>query len=171
MSLRRASLVALLLVTALALGACGSSSSSSSAAAGGATSTGTTHLAKTKFVLHAGLAFGAFHRWIYKPYKAGVLGHPLTHKLAFLKALAAGAFVIHEVKLARADAAQSRLLKHVVLPLTALGSSVALIRSALSHHQVDGAQINSANSSIASASSASSAAGQPVSETTSGSGL
>jgi hypothetical protein len=170
MSLRRASLVALLLVTALALGACGSSSSSS-AAAGAATSTGTTHLAKTKFVLHAGLAFGAFHRWIYKPYKAGVLGHPLTHKLAFLKALAAGAFVIHEVKLARADAAQSRLLKHVVLPLTALGSSVALIRSALSHHQVDGAQINSANSSIASASSASSAAGQPVSETTSGSGL
>src|SRR5450755_3346104 len=105
MSLRRASLVALLLVTALALGACGSSSSSSSsAAAGAATSTGTTHLAKTKFVLHAGLAFGAFHRWIYKPYKAGVLSHPLLHKLAFIKALAAGAVVIHEVKLARADA-------------------------------------------------------------------
>jgi hypothetical protein len=173
MILRRAPLVALVLVTALALGACGSSSSSSSssAAAGAPTSTGTTHLAKTKFVLHAGLAFGAFHRWIYKPYKAGVLGHPLTHKLAFIKALAAGAVVIHEVKLARADAAQSRLLKHVILPLTALGSSVALIRSALSHHQVDGAQINSANSSIASASSASSAAGQPVSETTAGSGL
>lgn len=25
---------------------------------------------KTKFVLHAGLAFGAFHRFIYAPYKA-----------------------------------------------------------------------------------------------------
>jgi hypothetical protein len=167
-SMARTSFVALLLVSALALGACGSSGSSSSAAA---TSTGTTHLAKTKFVLHAGLAFGAFHRWIYKPYKAGVLSHPLLHKLAFIKALAAGAFVIHEVELARADAAQSRLLSHVVGPLTALGSSVALIRAALNHHQVNAAQINSANSSIASASSASSAAGQPVAETTAGAGL
>jgi hypothetical protein len=166
-SMVRTSFVAMLLVSALALGACGSSSSGSSSSAA-ATSTGTTHLAKTKFVLHAGLAFGAFHRWIYKPFKAGVLSHPLLHKLAFIKALAAGAFVIHEVKLARADAAQSRLLSHVVVPLTALGSSVALIRAALSHHQVNAAQINSANSSIASASSASSAAGQPVTETTAG---
>ena len=30
--------------------------------------------------LHAGLAFGAFHRWIYKPAKAGELSHPLEHK-------------------------------------------------------------------------------------------
>jgi hypothetical protein len=149
-SMVRTSFVAMLLVSALALGACGSSSSSSSgsSSSAAATSTGTTHLAKTKFVLHAGLAFGAFHRWIYKPFKAGVLSHPLLHKLAFIKALAAGAFVIHEVKLARADAAQSRLLSHVVVPLTALGSSVALIRAALSHHQVNAAQINSANSSI-----------------------
>jgi hypothetical protein len=27
-----------------------------------------------KFVLHAGLAFGAFHRYIYKPFKAGAPG-------------------------------------------------------------------------------------------------
>jgi hypothetical protein len=169
-SISRAGVLALLLTSVLALSACSSSSSSSSSAAGG-TSTSTTHFAKTKFVLHAGLAFGAFHRWIYKPYRAGVLSHPLLHKLAFLKALAAGAFVVHEVKLARADAAQSRLLSHVVVPLAALGSSVALIRTALSHHKVDGAQINSANSSVSAASSASSAAGQPITETTSGSGL
>ncbi|HTS73873.1 MAG TPA: hypothetical protein VMG74_09185, partial [Gaiellaceae bacterium] len=65
------SLVAAMCVLALAITACGSSKSTatSSAAAGTATTatTSTTHLAKTKFVLHAGLAFGAFHRWIYKP--------------------------------------------------------------------------------------------------------
>ncbi len=31
--------------------------------------------------LLAVVAFGAFHRWIYKPAKAGDLGHPLEHKL------------------------------------------------------------------------------------------
>ena len=54
--------------------------STSTATAGAASSTdaGTgcptsnmTSFAKTKFVLHSGLAFGAFHRYIYKPYQAG----------------------------------------------------------------------------------------------------
>ena len=82
-------------------GGCGSSSHST------AGSQNKIHFAKTKFVLHAGLAFGAFHRWIYKPFKAGELSHPFRHKLVFVKALAAGAFVLHEVKLAREDAAHS----------------------------------------------------------------
>ena len=158
----RTTVLSLLLVSALVVAGCGSHSNSSTAAG----TAGTTHFAKTKFVLHAGLAFGAFHRWIYKPFKAGFLSHPLRHKLALVKALAAGAFVIHEVRLARTDAAHSRLLSHVLLPLAALGSAVALIHAALSHHHVDPNAINSANSSIASAHAASSAAGQPITETT-----
>ena len=55
-------------------------------------------------MLHAGLAFGAFHRWIYKPAKAGDLSHPLEHKLTTVKAALAAAFVYHELKLALADA-------------------------------------------------------------------
>jgi hypothetical protein len=151
----------LLLVSALVVAGCGSHSNSSPAA-------GTTHFAKTKFVLHAGLAFGAFHRWIYKPFRAGVLSHPFLHKLAFVKALAAGAFVLHEVRLARADAAQSRLLSHVLLPLTAVGSAAALIHAGLRHQQVNPQAINSAESSVAATHSASSAAGQPITETTAG---
>src|ERR1700759_2066432 len=95
-----------LCVFALAVAGCGSANSSptSSAATPAATTpastTPTTHLAKTKFVLHAGLAFGAFHRWIYKPAKAGELSHPLEHKLTTLKAALASAFVYHELKLA-----------------------------------------------------------------------
>jgi hypothetical protein len=154
--------IPLLLVSALSvsLAACGGHSHPAP--------TSKVHFAKTKFVLHAGLAFGAFHRWIYKPFKAGVLSHPLSHKLAFLKALAAGAFVIHEVRLARADAAHSRLLSHVLLPLAAVGTAVGVIHAGLAHHHVNGSEINSANSSINAAHSASSAAGQPITETTSG---
>ena len=99
------SLVAVVTVLALAVTACGSSSSSSSSSASAsASTTATTKLAKTKFVLHAGLAFGAFHRWIYKPAKAGDLSHPLEHKLTTVKAALAAAFVYHELKLALADA-------------------------------------------------------------------
>lgn len=65
----------LLVLLALTVAGCGSSSSSDSAASTSAAKTTTasspTHLATAKFVLHAGLAFGAFHRYIYKPLRAG----------------------------------------------------------------------------------------------------
>lgn len=170
----RRSLVPLLLVGVLAVAGCGSSksSSSSSSSSGGAaasgTTTGKTHLAKTKFVIHAGLAFGVFHRWIYKPFKRGDFAHPLSHKLAVTKALAAGAFVIHEVRLARQDARSSKVLSKVVLPLTALGGSIAAIRAGLRSGHVNPGSVNSAESDVNSAKSASSAAGQPIQETTAG---
>jgi hypothetical protein len=168
-------LLPLLLIAALALAfaGCGSSSSSAggSAPPGISAPANKTHFAKTKFLLHAGLAFGVFHRWIYKPFKAGTFTHPLRHKLAFVKALIAGGIVIHEVRLALADARSSKLLSKVVLPLAALGSSVAVVRAALRNHKADAASINAANSSAANASAASRAAGQPITETTAGSGL
>jgi hypothetical protein len=113
--------LAVLLVLTLGLGACGSSSSTSSTS--GSTQ-GTTSFAKTKFVLHAGLAFGAFHHFIYKPYKAGNLtsGGLLNHKLALVKAGLAGAFAYHEVKLALVDAKSSPLLSRLLSPLTALSN-------------------------------------------------
>ena len=82
-------------VGALAVTGCGSSSSSSSPPTAGTlassaspvgTSATTKSLAMTKFAIHAGLAFGAFYHWIYKPIKAGVLRNPTAHKLALVKA-------------------------------------------------------------------------------------
>jgi hypothetical protein len=165
--LLRRSVVPLLLVSVLAVAGCGSSKSSSvSAGSGGAN---TVHLAKTKFVIHTGLAFGAFHRWIYKPFRAGDFSHPFSHKLAIVKAGLAGAFVLHEIRIARVDAAHSKLLSRVVLPLLGVYGTVQLIRSALSHHQApSSADINKANSQVSTAESASKAAGQPITETTAG---
>ena len=70
----RTALLACLLAACLALVA-GCGSSNQNTAAGGQTTSAqsTTHFAKTKFVLHAGLAFGAIHRYIYKPLRAGAL--------------------------------------------------------------------------------------------------
>jgi len=78
---------------ALASVGCGSKSSSSSSStelsSAATTSTSSVgHLPTAKFVLHAGLALGAFHRYIYKPFKAGPFtsGSLFKHKLAVVKA-------------------------------------------------------------------------------------
>jgi hypothetical protein len=152
---------------ALAAAGCGSSSKSSSTG-GAAVSTSTSssvHLAKTKFVLHAGLAFGTFHRWIYKPVKAGALKHPLSHKLALVKGGLAAAFVIHEVKLALAAAKGDPTLSKLVAPLTALQSKLSSLPSALRSGKANGSDVVSANDSIASLKQQAAGAGQPVSET------
>jgi hypothetical protein len=104
---RRIAALSVIVVLGLAgLTACGSSSSSSSGANGSAPATasqgGSTSFPKTKFLLHAGLAFGAFHHFIYKPFKAGQLtgGGLFSHKLTKVEAGLAGLFAYHEVKLA-----------------------------------------------------------------------
>jgi hypothetical protein len=81
------------------LAGCGSSSTSKSPSVANTTSTtGSTHFAKTKFLLHAGLAFGAFHHFIWKPIRDGALAHPFRHKLALIKAGLASLFVAHDLK-------------------------------------------------------------------------
>lgn len=166
----RAVIGAFLVVLALSVTACGSSKSSSSPSSSsgaslGATTT-TTHLAKTKFVLHAGLAFGAFHRWIYKPLKAGELTHPLSHKLATLKAAAAAVFTYHELKLALAAAQADPTLSHLVAPITALQNKLSGVGSSLKSGTVDASQIEGANGSVGSIHNAATAAGAPITEQT-----
>lgn len=149
-------------LSALVVAGCGSSSSSSSTAAvsqsstpaGTTTSAGTTHLATTKFVLHFGLAAGAFHRYIYKPFKAGAFGKPLSHKLALLKGAAAALFAYHELKLAVTDAQSSKILHPLVAPLTLLGSKLAAMKTKLLGGGYNPADINAvqtAGGSIAAA--------------------
>jgi hypothetical protein len=155
-------LIALLIVTALVLAGagCGGSKSNSNPAAT-STQAPATSLAKTKFVLHAGLAFGAFHRYIYKPLKSGAFsGGILHHKLATLKAALAAAFAYHEVQLALADARSSKLLSKLLAPLLALQTRLGALRSGLRGGHADAGAIESANASAGQVSSA----GQPVSD-------
>jgi hypothetical protein len=97
--------------------ACSSSSSTTGAAASGAgtataapagtcPTSNTVKFAKTKFVVDAALAGGAFKRYIYTPAKDGKLKKGASGRvLALIKAAAAGAFVINRLR-AAATAAQ-----------------------------------------------------------------
>ena len=74
-----------------------------------------------KFIFHAGLAFGAFHHFVYLPFKAGKFTHgSIFSKIKnYAEAGIAALFVYHEVKLALKDAQQNKVLKVLVSPLTA----------------------------------------------------
>jgi predicted Abi (CAAX) family protease len=166
-----ARVIAILAAVVIALAAAGCGAGSSSTAAGGATAggatatTSTVHFAKTKFVLHAGLAFGAFHRYIYKPLKQGEFsGGLFHHKLATIKAALAAAFAYHEVKLALADARASKLLSSVLSPLLHLQTSLSSLVTSLRHGDVSPSAIGSANATAAQASQAGAKAGQPITD-------
>jgi hypothetical protein len=134
-------------------------------AAGAASgTTSTTKFAKTKFVIHAGLAFGAFHHWIYKPIKAGDLKHPLQHKLAIVKAGLAGAFVYHELKLALGDAQADPTLAKLVAPITALQNKISGLPAAVKNGSVTPDDIQQYDNEISSISQQAQAAGQTITE-------
>jgi len=115
----------------------------SSAAASGSTSvanagascpaSNTTDFAKTKFVLHTGLAFGAFHRYLYKPFQAGTFRSGAHGRItAFVKAGVAALFIKREVRLASEDAkANPTLCKLIAAPLQAISDQVSGVASSL----------------------------------------
>jgi hypothetical protein len=152
----------ILVVATIALVGCGSSSSSSSTSTKSASGGAVTNTAR--FALHAGLAFGAFHHFIYKPLKSGELKNPLSHKLTTVKAAAAGLFMVHEIRLASEAAKGSPTLSKLVAPLSALGASAgALAASAKSGH-VNSSALDSTNSSVESLKSEASSAGSHITE-------
>lgn len=145
----------------------GSGSSSASGGSGSSSASGTSthvHFAKTKFVLHAGLAFGAFHRYIYKPFRSGGFTPPLQHKAAIVKAGVAALFVFHEVKIALVDARSSPLLSKLVSPLTALQSKLTGLHHTLSAGHLDSSAIDTVNSSVSSIGSQSAHNGAAIHE-------
>jgi hypothetical protein len=162
-------------LAAFGVAGCGSKSSSSSPAAAapaasspssaGTTSTPTTHFAKTKFVFHFGLAAGAFHRYIYKPFKAGVFGRPSTHKVALVKAAVAALFVYHEIKLAARDVKSSKILSTLFAPLTFLANKFSALRAQFLGGKYNAADINAAEAAGSSIGKTSAAAGYPVTDT------
>jgi hypothetical protein len=152
-----------LVALALLLAGCGSTSGSpSSSGAASSPPTPHVHFAKTKFVLHAGLAFGAFHRYLYKPLRAGAFAKPLSHKAALVKAALATAFIIHELKIAYIDAQSSPLLRKLVSPLTTLRAKVTGWVAGLKAGRYDSAQITSAQGDVASIASQAAGSGASV---------
>ena len=118
---------------------------SDTAAVGTCPTSNTKTFAKTKFVLHAGLAFGAFHRYLYKPFRAGSFSKGAHGRFtSFVKAGLATVFIEHEIRLASGDVqANPTLCKLIASPLRTLSSDVSGAVSQLrsgSTSAIEGAQ-------------------------------
>lgn len=166
----KAATIGILLIAAVLLGGCHSKSKNASAAnpttttagvsssASGATGcqqVGSVHFDKSKFVLHAGLAFGAFHHFIYKPFKQGQL-HGI---LKLGKAGLAGLFTVHELKLAKADAESSPTLCHLVAPFDKASAAISAEVSKLKHGKVTSQDVQGMNADVNSVQSGASSDG------------
>ncbi|WP_163509959.1 hypothetical protein [Fodinicola acaciae] len=121
----------------------------STAAGAGCRSVGTIKFDKTKFVLHAGLAFGAFHHWVWKPFKNHAFQKGQKGRItALVKAALATAFTIHELKVAKADAESSPTLCKLVAPLDNAGAYLSGLAGKVRNGSVSDAELSSANSQI-----------------------
>src|SRR5579859_7913490 len=169
----------LVLVVSLALLAClaaGCKSSSTAAAGGGASATAAASaaptacpseasgFAKTKFLAHAALGFGAFHRYIYKPYRAGAFRSGAHGRItAFIKAGLAALFIKREVRLAAAAAQNSPALCKVILsPLRTVSETVQAAVSKLK--QGDASGVGAVESAISQVKSGASSQGAAITE-------
>jgi hypothetical protein len=128
-------------------------------------------LDKTRFLLHAGAAYFAFHHWIYKPYKAHAFasGAPGRTK-AIIKAGIAALFAVHELKVAYgiANGSHSATLHALVSPINKL---IALLQAAGSKFKSNpsaysDATVNGLNSSAGLLGTAASKAGYGIKDVT-----
>jgi hypothetical protein len=118
------------------------------------------HFAKTKFVIHMGLAFGAFHRYIYKPLKTGAFRSGASGRLkALLKAGAAALFAAHELKLANTDALSDSHLRPLAEKIDALFRKLGSLGSALKAGSLNPADILGSAGAVSSLGAASSGLG------------
>jgi len=157
----------LLIISALAFAGCGNSTKTvSSTGSNGSVTTQTVpdvHFANTKFVLHAGLAFGAFHRYIYKPLRSGALrkGAPGRTKV-LLKGAAAALFAVHELKLAHDDALASDQLRPLAGKIGALSGKLGGLVSSLKGGSINPADILGASGAADALGAASSGLGHGI---------
>lgn len=176
---RRTKLAVLVALLAL-LAACGGTTTNSTASGGGTpsagatptggpsgacVSAGTSHLAKTRFLLHVGIAFGAFHRYIYNPYRAGSFKAGAAGRTAALAKAGASALVVaYEIKQAEKAAAQDPTLCHLLTPLTALSGAAAAIGPALTGGTFNPTQLLDLKNKIDEFKNNSSSSGAPITE-------
>jgi hypothetical protein len=104
------------------------------------------HFAKTKFLLHSGLAFGAFHRYILKPFRGGLFSKGAPGRVkALVKAGAAALFAAHELKQANRAALSDNRLRPLAQKLDGLAGRLASLGPALKSGSFSPAALLGAN--------------------------
>ena len=154
--------------------AAGATSSAATPSTGASTAGGpatcpasnTKNFAKSKFVAHVGAAAGTFHRYLYKPFKAGTFHKGAAGRItAIVKGGATALFDEHELRLAITDVkANPTLCKVLIAPLTAAADKFSTMKSKLTGG--DTSSLDTVNSDLASISSTSAKDGAPITEST-----
>lgn len=141
-----------------------SSASAAPSAAATACPSQASGFAKTKFTAHAALGFGAFHRYIYKPYRAGTFRSGAHGRLiAFAKAGLAALFIKREIRLAAAAARNSpELCKVILTPLRAVSETIQAAVTKLRGGDASG--ISAVQNAVSQAESAASGQGAGITE-------
>ncbi len=149
-----------------AVGAASPAATPSTAGTATCPTSNTTNFAKTKFVAHVGAAAGTFHRYLYKPFKAGTFHKGASGRVAaIVKGGATALFDEHELRLAIGDVkASPALCKVLIAPLSAAADKFGAMKSKLTGG--DTSSLDSANSDLASISSTSAKDGDPITEST-----
>jgi hypothetical protein len=171
--MRRASgfIAAVLLVVALV--GCSSSNKTHTAAstkhvtttAVACSKVGTKKLAKTRFLLHAGLGIGAFRHFVYTPFKAGKFNKGQKGRTkAMVVAGAATLFAFHELKTAKGFAEADKTLCKLVAPIDKLTASMPGLGSGLKSGKLDSNGISTTATNVASLKGSSTKLGSPITE-------
>jgi hypothetical protein len=120
---------------------------------------------KTRFALHLGAAYYAFHRWDLQPFQKGQFSAGAPGRVGnIVKAGGALLFASHEVSVARKIAATSNspLLQKLNAGLNSLSSEMTAIGTQLKGGQLPVAGLQKLNSDTESFKSQAAAAGQPI---------
>jgi hypothetical protein len=149
-----------------AAGGAGTSAAAATTSAGGCPTSNTKSFAKSKFVLHVGLAAGTFHRYLYKPFKAGTFHKGASGRISGLvKGGATALFDEHEIRQAITDVkANPTLCKVLIAPLSEVADKFTAMKSKLTSG--DTTSLDTVNSSLSSISSTSAKDGAPITERT-----
>jgi hypothetical protein len=110
----------------------------------------TRKFAKTRFITNAGLAAGAFKRYIYNPYRKGTFKSGAKgQKRSIVKAAAAGLFVLDQLRRAKANVkADPTLCKSLSAPLQHLSVLMSGMVGKLKRGEVDPTSIGSASGAL-----------------------
>ena len=123
------------------------------------------HLAKTKFLLHTGLAFGSIKRWIITPYTEGAFkpGAP-GRKKALAKAAASGTFAVNELRLARKAALSDDKLRSLADQLGSLTDQASALLPSLASGTLNPASLIGLGGSLAGLAALAKQAGVPITD-------
>ncbi len=122
---------------------------------------------KTRFALHMGEAFFAFHHFVYNPYKAGKFeANTPGRTKTLIKGGAALLFAAHEVKVSSniAHKSKSPLLQKLAGSLDSLEGEWTTLSDKVKNGTFRPSDIDAANAHTAAAGAGAAAAGIPVKE-------